>query len=210
MNNYRNLAAITLVAAVITPCVGFAQTADPAPQIPAYATQSVIGPYALSGVRGHAAVNEAAGDSNAQTSAAALVVGSGLSSATVNAMQNTVGAAGNQPNAALASIGDHAFANAAGLVSINQTSGVANAQANSATLGVGSGVETVTDSVLAATTSNAGPAGDGTTKTSRQTVSIADTAFDGARGLVQVNQSAGSGNATANTFALRVQPGVTP
>ncbi|HET8609854.1 MAG TPA: hypothetical protein VFM11_08950 [Burkholderiales bacterium] len=210
MNSSRSSLTVTLIAAVIAPCVGLAQAADPAPQIPASVTQSVIGPYALSGVRGRAAVNEAAGDSNAQSSAAALVVGTGLSSATVSAMQNTVGAAGNQPGAMSASIGDHAFANASGLVSINQTSGVANAQANSATLGVGSGVEIVTDSVLAATASNAGPAGDGTTKTSRQAVSIADTAFDGARGLVQVNQSAGSGNATANTFALRVQPGVTP
>ncbi len=210
MNNYRRPLTLTLLAAVIAPCAGLAQAADPAPQIPAYVAQSVIGPYALSGVRGRAAVNAAAGDSNAQSSAAALVVGSGLSSATVSAMQNTVGAAGNQPGAASATIGDHAFANTSGLVSINQTSGVANAQANSATLGVGSGVEIVTDSVLAATASNAGPAGGGTTTTSRQAVSIADTAFDGAHGLVQVNQSAGSGNATANTFALRVQPGVTP
>jgi hypothetical protein len=210
MNCRHHSLSATFIAAAIAACAGVAHAADPAPEIPASVTQSVIGPYALSGVRGRAAVNQAAGDSNAQSSAAALAIGTGLSSATVNAMQNTAGAVGNQPNAVSASIGDHAFANATGLVSINQTSGVANAQANSATLGVGSGVEIVTDSVLAATASNAGPAGGGTTKTSRQAVSIADTAFDGARGLVQVNQSAGSGNATANTFALRVQPGVTP
>jgi hypothetical protein len=41
-------------------------------------------------------------------------------------------------------------------------------------------------------------------------VAIDNTAFDGARGLIQVNQSAGSGNATANSFALRVETGVNP
>jgi hypothetical protein len=209
MNRTHQALSATLIAAVIIACAGVALAADPAPQMPTYATHSVIGPYTLSGVRGRAAVNEAAGDSNAQSSAAALVTAAGLSSATVNEVQNTA-ALIDQPAVASARIGGYAFANAAGLLSINQASGVANAQANRATLGVGSGAEVVTDSVLAAATSNAGPAGGGTTQTRRQAVSIADTAFDGARGLVQVNQSAGSGNATANTFALRVQSGATP
>jgi hypothetical protein len=36
---------------------------------------------------------------------------------------------------------------------------------------------------------------------------VADTAFRGARGIIQVNQSAGSGNATANSFAMRIMAG---
>jgi hypothetical protein len=67
------------------------------------------------------------------------------------------------------------------------------------------------DSVLAATISNAGPAlTGGSGKAHQQEVSISDTAFSGARGLVQVNQSAGSGNATANNFVLSVQAGTKP
>jgi hypothetical protein len=63
--------------------------------------------------------------------------------------------------------------------------------------------------VLSATTSNVVPTGAGVGK-SHQAVSINDTAFEGAHGLVQVNQSAGSGNSTANNFALQVQLGAKP
>lgn len=35
-------------------------------------------------------------------------------------------------------------------------------------------------------------------------ISVEDMAFQGARGLVQINQSAGSGNSSINNFALRV------
>ena len=38
----------------------------------------------------------------------------------------------------------------------------------------------------------------------QRAISVEDTAFKGARGLVQLNQSAGSGNSSINNFALRV------
>ncbi len=206
----RTLPAILLAAAI-----GFGATiahaGDLGPQVPAYVTQSVIGSNALSDVRGRAAVNMAAGDSNVQTNAAALAASVGAGSARVGVVQSTAANRAGAPGVATAIIGNGAFANANGLISINQASGIANAQANTAALGLGNGVEVVADSMLATTISNAGPALAGAgNKTRQQGVSISDTAFEGARGLVQVNQSAGSGNATANNFALRVETGAKP
>lgn len=47
------------------------------------------------------------------------------------------------------------------------------------------------------------PLGDGSTRV-QHALSVEDTAFKGARGLVQLNQAAGSGNSSVNNFALRV------
>jgi hypothetical protein len=201
-----------ILIAVLTGAGAHASYAgDLGPQIPAYVTQSVIGSNALSDVRGRAAVNMAAGDSNVQTNAAALAAGVGAGSVRVGVEQNSAAGYAAVPGIATATIGSGAFANASGLVSINQTSGAANAQANTAALGLGNGVEVVADSVLSTTISGAGPAlAAAGNKTRQQGVSISDTAFEGARGLVQVNQSAGSGNATANNFALRIETGAKP
>jgi hypothetical protein len=202
---------VLLTATAISLGVNLAHAGDLGPQLPAYVTQSVIGANALSNVRGRMAVNEAAGDSNLQSNAAALAAGVGANAARGGVTQSTFANRSGAPGVASAAIGAGAFANASGLLSINQTSGLANAQSNTAALGLGAGVEVVADSTLATTISNAGPALAGTgNKTRQQSVSISDTAFEGARGLVQVNQSAGSGNATANNFALSVQMGAKP
>jgi hypothetical protein len=41
----------------------------------------------------------------------------------------------------------------------------------------------------------------------QRAISVDDTAFKGARGLVQLNQTAGSGNSSVNNFALRITVG---
>jgi len=177
--------------------------------IPSHVTQSVISGNALANVQGRAAVNIVAGDSNLQANTAALAIGA--SEAQVSALainvQRTDARQANYPGHAFATIGDRAFSGATGMVSINQASGAGNAQSNTAAFGLGFEAEVVAESVLAATTSRTAPAGAGAGDGRLRGVSIADTAFDGARGLVQVNQSAGSGNTTANNFALRVQAG---
>ena len=183
---------------------------DPLPDLPGYVTQSVIDSNVLSHVRGRFAVNMAAGDSNVQANAAAVALGAqgGPTIGLVGGIQVTDPRQATLPDLAIASIGEHVFANSSGLISVNQTSGVGNAQANGAAFAMGFD-EVVAESVLSATTSNAVPTGAGVSK-SHQAVSINDTAFDGAHGLVQVNQSAGSGNSTANNFALQVQLGAKP
>lgn len=180
------------------------------PDTPGYVTKSVIDGNALSHVRGRFAVNMTAGDSNVQANAAAVALGTqgGPAIGLVGGIQVIDQRQTGLPDVATASIGGNAFAHSAGLISVNQSSGVGNAQANGAAFAMGF-EEVIAESVLSATTSNVVPAGAGTGK-SHQTVSIADTAFDGAHGLVQVNQSAGSGNSTANNFALQVQLGAKP
>ncbi|MDO9282549.1 MAG: hypothetical protein Q7T88_09230 [Methylotenera sp.] len=189
---------------------GLVMAQDPLPDLPGYVTQSVIDSNVLSHVRGRFAVNMTAGDSNVQANAAAVALGAegGSAIGLVGGIQVTDPRQGNLPDLATASIGSNVFANSSGLISVNQSSGVGNAQANGAAFAMGF-EEVVAESVLSAATSNAVPTGAGAGK-SHQAVSINDTAFDGAHGLVQVNQSAGSGNSTANNFALQVQLGAKP
>ncbi|MDO9052011.1 MAG: hypothetical protein Q8N02_11080 [Methylotenera sp.] len=189
---------------------GLVMAQDPLPDLPGYVTQSVIDSNVLSHVRGRFAVNMTAGDSNVQANATAVALGAegGSAIGLVGGIQVTDPRQGNLPDLATASIGSNVFANSSGLISVNQSSGVGNAQANGAAFAMGF-EEVVAESVLSAATSNAVPTGAGAGK-SHQAVSINDTAFDGAHGLVQVNQSAGSGNSTANNFALQVQLGAKP
>ena len=217
MNNSEKLSINCMCAlAALVAGPAFAQVLQPEVPMPIVIapgiSNSVIGGNALSNIRGRFAVNMAAGDSNAQTNAAALAIGLGDSTVgafagvtqRVDARQVAV------PGIATAIIADHAFANAAGMVSINQTSGAGNAQANTAAFGLGFEVGVVAESSLAATASGVAPTGSPGGSVRLRGVSISDTAFEGARGLFQVNQSAGSGNSTANNFALRVETGAKP
>ncbi|MDP3745079.1 MAG: hypothetical protein Q8Q76_12190 [Methylotenera sp.] len=202
------VSTLLVVPAVLHSSLVMAQ--DPLPDLPGYVTQSVIDSNVLSHVRGRFAVNMAAGDSNVQANAAAVALDAqgGSAIGLVGGIQVTDPRQGNLPDLATAVIGGNVFANSSGLISVNQTSGVGNAQANGAAFAMGF-EEVVAESVLSAATSNAVPTGAGAGK-SHQAVSINDSAFDGAHGLVQVNQSAGSGNSTANNFALQVQLGAKP
>ncbi len=69
-------------------------------------------------------------------------------------------------------------------------------------LGINGGV--LADNVLQETLSGEQPPIDGGVLRTQRAISVEDTAFSGARGLVQLNQSAGSGNRSINNFALRV------
>lgn len=204
---------ILLSVLMTTPLMLGAQLArgqDELPELPGYTAQSVIDSNALNGVRGRFAVNMAAGDSNAQANAAAVALGGqgNLAVGLIGGAQVIDLKQTDSPDTSVALIGNHAFAHSSGMISINQTSGTGNAQANGAALALGY-KEVIAESVLSATTSNAVPM-DTKTGKSHQAASIHDTAFNGARGLVQVNQSAGSGNSTANNFALQVQSGAKP
>ncbi len=64
--------------------------------------------------------------------------------------------------------------------------------------------EFLADNALRETLSGEQPLIDGGLLRAQRAISVEDTAFRGARGLVQLNQSAGSGNSSINNFALRV------
>jgi hypothetical protein len=202
------IASLFTASTLINSNLALAQ--DPSVDFPSYITQSIIDGNVLSNVRGRFAVNMAAGDSNVQANAAAVALGAegGPTIGLVGGIQVTDPRQATLPDLAVATIGGNVFANSSGLISINQTSGVGNAQANGAAIAMGF-EEVVAESVLSAAASNVVPTGTGTNK-SHQAVSINDAAFDGAHGLVQVNQSAGSGNNTTNNFALQVQLSAKP
>ncbi len=183
--------------------------ADPAPQHQRYSTQAVIQDMALKGSRGVIGVNIAAGDSNVQLNARALAfsVGQGVASASVHAVQR-VQMPGEAPDSAVSLIQGSAFSNASGMISVNHASGVANAQVNDIAIGFAIGGVAVTESELSLTVTGQ-PGGQSSQSQIQQhrEASISGSAFEGASGVVQINQLAGSGNATSNSFGLTVSVG---
>lgn len=168
-----------------------------------YVTVSVIDDEVASNATGRIAINQAAGDANQQANAAAIAIGGEAVSATVVVGQHISNFSGNVPDVAVVRIGRNAFAGASGLIAVNQSSGVANAQSNSAAVAMGINGEVGDEALSAALPDAAGLDGAGAAPGLR-IVDVDDTAFRNARGLVQLNQTAGAGNSSSNNFALRV------
>jgi hypothetical protein len=165
-----------------------------------------IGAGAGSGTVGAVTVNEVAGLNNAQSNQLTITSGANVM---INGTSSLQGASARaRVPYATASIGDGAFANASGAIMVNQAAGAGNTQSNSARIGTAAiGVETVSDGDLsAAAATNEGP-GRSAQASGIRDASIASTAFRNATGLVQVNQTVGAGNATANSFVLRPPAG---
>lgn len=168
---------------------------------------SVIGGNVLGGgASGVIAINQAAGEDNQQANVGALAVNpNGLAIAHTGVSQSMTNIRGAMPDKAEVRIDGNAFANASGLIAVNQASGSANRQANSAAIAMGIKGEVIADSVLAETLPDAaGLVTVGKNQASVRSVSVSETAFQGAHGVVQLNQTAGSGNNSANNFALRI------
>lgn len=183
--------------------------ADPAPQYQQYTTQAVIQDMTLEGSSGVIGVNISAGDSNAQLNARALAVsiGQGVASASIHAVQR-VELLGDAPDSAVSLIQGNAFSNASGMISVNHASGVANAQVNDIAIGFAIGGVAVTESELSLTVTGQPVSQPNQAQIQQhREASISGSAFEGASGVVQINQLAGSGNATSNSFGLTVSVG---
>lgn len=176
---------------------------------PGYTTQAIITDSALANATGRIAINQAAGDLNQQTNAAALAFSpDGVAIVDIGINQQIQHNQATPPDTASVRIDGTAFANAAGLISINQTAGVANAQQNALAISIGQSggwrIAELDETNLAHTTaSTEHPEGTGTVSE----VAIGPGAFQAARGVVQVNQVAGNGNATANRVYLHLDTG---
>lgn len=168
-----------------------------------YATESSIDGEVAGNARGIIAVNQAAGDSNLQVNEAAVAIGDQAASASAGISQHLHHYSGNLPDVAVARIGQHAFGNAVGIIAVNQASGVANAQSNSVVVAMGINGEVGDEVLSAALPDVAGLVHAGVSGGVRE-VGVDDTAFRNARGLVQLNQTAGAGNSSSNNFALRI------
>jgi hypothetical protein len=173
--------------------------------LPKIGAEATIGNGAGAGVTGAFTVNETAGLNNAQLNQ--VTVTNGAVVGNDNASVQSASVAARVTNAR-ASIEANAFSNTSGAVLVNQSAGAGNLQRNSTQLGTAAlGVETVSDGELSATAPKNGGLGQSIGVHSVREANISNDAFKNVNGIVQINQTAGAGNATANSFVLRPPAG---
>ncbi|CAD6525244.1 hypothetical protein LMG27952_01854 [Paraburkholderia hiiakae] len=166
---------------------------------------AIIAPGAATSTTGALTVNETAGVDNAQANQ--LTITTGNVSINVNG-DDQLATVTARLKGASATIGAGAFANTNGAMMVNQSAGVGNVQRNTALISSGAiGVVAVSDGELSAAAARNGSQGQMVQAGGIREVRIDNAAFRNATGLVQVNQTAGAGNATANSFVLRPPAG---
>ncbi|MFD0739704.1 hypothetical protein ACFQZQ_10475 [Lysobacter koreensis] len=205
--------AATMVAAALTPVLALAQVAAPAASGHDHAR---IHDAAGIGASGRVAINQAAGSGNTQASLAALAIaGDGRGLGGLHARQRPQAdlPTALRQRAASARIGAESFAGSAGLVSLNQAAGSGNAQLNLFAIGHGDPAASVAgDIVVLNDAALAAVAGDNRTEGAETASAIREAAIDGgsfrgSQGVVQVNQTAGVGNASVNAIVLQLPRG---
>jgi hypothetical protein len=205
---YVTLCATGSLLALIANAPAFAQTtsADSYAGMLGYLDNNTIGGNALQGTQGISSVNTASGNANLQGNLHAFALGA-QPLALIQARQHARSYASNAPLYATATIGGHAYDNGQGIASINQVSGNGNAQLNGVAAALANqGIRETTDGTLSATVSasaggqssaNPHAQADGT-----RSVGVDPSAMEGFTGVMQLNQVAGSGNASDNILLL--------
>lgn len=168
---------------------------------------------AFNNVSGITRVNLTAGTGNLQQNAAALaIIDDGFNAvAQVESTQLSDNPAIKNLQLMSAEIGTGAFNGARGMTSINQSAGADNTQLNAMAIAVGGArpfaIVEMNESQLLGETP-AGPSGQSTQAGNSSHIhavtGLAKDAFNGARGVIQVNQAAGVGNLTSNSFTMSV------
>jgi len=202
-----SLIATTLLALGATGAS--AQSHDDYSQMLGYLADSRIDGRALSGASGAIAVNQAAGDLNLQANLRALANG-GRASGSIQAAQVRAGNHYDSPlRGASATLAGEALTGASGIASINQASGSSNAELNTVVAVLAEqGIRETNDESLASFASAGGQGGaDEGQPVGPRSVGVSSTALRGFDGVLQLNQIAGSGNATGNQLSLSVQGG---
>lgn len=211
--------ALLLVAlpTMAVPAIAQQVTAPESGTDAAGADAALIGGDAGRDLGGRAAINLAAGSGNAQANLAAIALSSGGHGlVTVQARQRMLPPAQLaelRQRDASARIDGRAFAGSIGLLSVNQVAGSGNDQLNVFALGnaevafAASGLAGLDDASLAAVAGN-NPTEGTETPSGLRHVTIADDAFHGSQGVVQVNQTAGVGNFSTNAIVLQLPGGV--
>ncbi len=194
---------------LMLPGRGQAQARDDYAEMLGYLAQTRIDQNALAGSSGAIAVNQAAGDLNQQANLRAIAVG-GHAIATVDARQRRGGDVFDAPSRASAVIGGSALSGANGIASINQASGSGNAELNAVSMAVAQqGTREGLDGPMSASafaSAERQRAPDPAGKTVSRKVAVEATALRGFEGVLQLNQIAGSANATGNQLLLSVSP----
>lgn len=181
------------------------------------ASRAHIGEAAGRDASGRLAINQSAGNGNVQANLAAIALSpDGLGLVGVQARQAVL--AGARERGASALIDGAALRGGNGLVSVNQAAGSGNAQANLIGIGQGvagfgglalaQGVAGLDDAALAAVAGST-PVADPAAPAPLREAVIAGDALRDSRGVVQINQTAGVGNGSANAIVLLL-PGSPP
>ena len=156
---------------------------------------------------GRTSINIAAGDHNQQAAAALVAIGTfatGALSLDQTLTENNRGIAGP----AEVVVGAGAVTDNSGLVSLNVSAGNGNQSANLTILNI-SQSGALSDLQLSQARAPSEPSGSisPSSADTEHSVSIANDAFSGNAGLVQINLTGGEANASANTFVLNVSAG---
>lgn len=173
------------------------------------AAASRIDGQAFAGSSGAVRINQAAGDLNLQANLQGLAVGR-QAAVQLGVLQRSETVYADAPRQAAVAIAGAALSGANGLYAINQVAGSGNAQFNAVAATLAQlGIEEAGDAAMAADA--AIPAG-GTPSPlgqpgSLRKAEVAASAMQGFRGVMQLNQIAGSGNATGNRLEISVHGG---
>ncbi len=199
-------AALALALTLALPTTAACAAGDDYAMMLRYLASSRIDGNAMRGTSGASSVNMAAGDLNQQANLRAFASGGNV---TVQGTQTQQDNHFDRPYAASAAIGGAAYASGHGLASINQASGSGNMQLNAVAGELAAhGIRETTDgSLSSAISACAGEqhprtipsSGDGP-----RSAAVEASAMRGYQGVMQLNQAAGSGNATGNQLLLSV------
>ncbi|SFT59972.1 hypothetical protein SAMN04487956_1109 [Halomonas saccharevitans] len=187
---------------------GGLQLSATAQEFPSMRNSTVLSGSALSDVSGVSTTNMAAGDGNLQSNSGNMAVGK-VANATNTLLQRSRIEEQLANTQESVRIQDRAFRQSEGWLSINQAAGQGNVQSNDFGVALGISASNLSDTTLQqvmADKQGLNGTGDGSGQPSRK-VEIDKTTFEGARGVIQVNQSAGTGNATRNSFRMNMALG---
>lgn len=205
----RRVCVLALGALLLATAGASAQSTDGYAGMLSYLLDTRIDGRVLSNSSGAIAVNLAAGDLNRQANLRSMAVGR-QASATVVARQPQTDNVFDRPLHASATLAGQALSGASGVASINQVSGSGNAELNSVTAALAQqGIRETTEEALASAGSVASAGGQGAiadrVSAGTRRVGVESSALRGFDGVLQLNQIAGSGNATDNQLSISVQ-----
>jgi hypothetical protein len=153
---------------------------------------------------GNFSLNQAAGLSHQQVNSRVISTGV-IANATSTIRQTLEIVPGSTTGAQMHSrIEGASFSQGNGVIGINQSAGIGNQHINAFRITLGAVPESLDDSVLSQNVTRPSISGIAVPKNGERSVAISDDAFAGSRGVVQLNQSAGIGNTTANNLSIRV------
>ncbi|MCU1750179.1 adhesin [Pseudomonas sp. 6D_7.1_Bac1] len=153
--------------------------------------------------QGNFSVNQAAGDQQQQANARAIAIDTNASATTQ--IRQRLRTQVDPRIDAQSTIKGNAFSNGNGVLGVNQSSGTSNQQANALRISISATPQSIDDSVLKQQNVALLNSSDSTDLTpGHRQVATSDQAFTGSLGVIQLNQSAGVGNRTANTLSVRV------